>query len=336
MRLFETYQKWLTQSGVRSASNYSTRLKRVIEEWDRHSKPALTPFVDKIVPVLFSNNSMDYIDNITFRLRKFADEAWKRDEYSKGYRNDIITAINRLGDCILSLQRVGVSSGLSDKNDVAGVTTTIVSESDEKRGRELLSQDFDFFNEFEISTLVSALVNRTRTRDSAFWPARKFSSVLPEKGKWVDQFIESLIIMTECGIHKISDISKCRIQDGILYVRPNIYQQNSQREKSKVKGVAQMSSDGFVKAYSYHADGTIHSFRIEYDKTGSPIPSISFEHTPAISLLISRGGYPEIENLINNISPNVNKLKEEMRDLVGHLTCVLMQRDQNVLKKDAW
>lgn len=59
-------------------------------------------------------------------------------------------------------------------------------------------------------------------------------------------------------------------------------------------------------------------------------------NTPAISLIISKGNYPEISNLIADKKPDVNKLQKEMGDVLKRMTCVLMQKDQNVRKKDAW
>lgn len=335
MEILEAYEKWLAKEGVNSINNYSTRLKRAIKEWDNFSGETLRPFMKTIPDIINKQNNEEYIDNIVFRLLKLTNVAWKRGDFSKGYRNDIFTAINRFGEFAKN-KGLLVKNSLkhSEKEDSFNIELgnsklSLKEEAD-------LSKDSSFFKEFDIDELITAIVNRTRTRESAFWPARKFSSVLPEKGKWVNHFVESLIVLTECGIHKISEISSFRIQDDILYVKPSIYQENIMWQQSKAKDFAHITKDGYVKAYSYHADGSIHPFHVMYDSSGSPIPSISFEHTPAISLLVSKGNYPEIEKLIKDKEPDTEGLIKEMDSLVKQMTCVLMQRDENVQKKNAW
>ena len=336
MSLFlKKYEEWLMRNGVKSAHNYSTRLKRVILEWNQFSKEGFVPFEKTVIPLLFmSKDTDDYIKNVEFRLKKYNEDAFKRGEYVKGYRNDIITAINRFIEFVISQHE--------NESEIKDFTNYGLEESlsnnviDTQKERELFAQDRAFFREFDIEELLDAIINRTRTRESAFWPARKFSGVLPEKGRWIDPFVNSLIVMTECGIHKLMDVRSFKIENDILYVKPQIYVDNHQMEKSKARELAQISTDGYVKAYSYQADGSIQPFKVSYDKSGSPIPSISFEHTPAISLIISKGDYPEISNLIKDRMPEVKKLQKELSDVLRRLTCVLMQRDQNVRKKDAW
>lgn len=326
------YEEWVRKSGVASAKNYATRLKRVIGEWNQHSVSGLVPFEKKVLPVIFSSKgSEEIINNVVFRLRKFNENAFFRNEYTEGYHNDIVTAINRFRDFVIAYLEKDIES-----LDFKKFENSTCEEINISEGVENLKNDKAFFQDFDIQVLLDAVINRTRTRESSFWPARKFSGVLPEKGKWIDPFVNSLIVMTECGIHKLREVVSFRIQDDILYVKPHIYIDNPQRDKSKAKDLAHLTADGYVKAYSYHADGSIHPFKVSYDASGSPIPSISFEHTPAISLIVSKGNYPEISNLIADKKPDANKLQEEMGDVLKRMTCVLMQKDQNVRKKDAW
>lgn len=335
MNIFSDYQAWLNKQGVQSANNYCTRLKRVISEWNKHAVKELTPFETKILPIIFSENSEEYINNILFRLQKYNNNAWEKGEYGKGYHDDINTAINRFGEFARQLCK-GKVENKDHALNIRGMVDTHEKENNFNNSRKILSKDSVFFEEFDISDLVSAFVNRTRTRESAFWPARKFSAALSDRGHWVNKFIDSLIVMTECGIHKLTEISGFKIVDDTLYVKPSIYQDNVQQQKSKAKGLAQITEDGFVKAYSYYADGSIHPFKVTYDESGSPIPSISFEHTPAISLIVSKGKYPEIKKLIEDKQPDAKELEKEMSNLLNQMTCILMQRDQNIKKKDAW
>lgn len=326
------YEEWVKENGIASANNYVTRLKRVIGEWNRYSVGSLVPFEDKVLPVICSSKgSEEIINNIVFRLRKFNENAFLRSEYAKGYQADIVTAINRFREFVMAYPGKNVESFDFMKIANSSHVEKLISD-----GVENLKHDKAFFQEFDIQDLLDSVINRTRTRESTFWPARKFSGVLPEKGKWIDPFVNSLIVMTECGIHKLREVISFRIQDDILYVKPQIYMDNDQRNKSKAKDIAQITADGYIKAYSYHADGSIHPFKVSYDVSGSPIPSISFEHTPAISLIISKGNYPEIKSLIADKKPDAKKLQEEMGDVLRRMTCVLMQKDQNVRKKDAW
>ena len=326
------YEEWVKDCGIASAHNYATRLKRVIGEWNKYSTSRLIPFEKKVLPIIFSSKgSEEIINNVVFRLCKFNENAFLRKEYCKGYRDDIFTAINRFREFVIAYLKKDIESFESKNTENSTHEEIIISD-----GVESLKHDKAFFQEFDIQDLLDAIINRTRTRESAFWPARKFSGVLPERGKWIDPFVNSLIVMTECGIHKLQEVISFRIQDDILYVKPHIYVNNYQMNKSKAKDLAQITADGYVKAYSYHADGSIHPFKVSYDASGSPIPSISFEHTPAISLIISKGNYPEISNLIADKKPDANELQKEMRDVLKRMTCVLMQKDQNVRKKDAW
>ena len=105
------YEEWVKESGIASANNYVTRLKRVIGEWNRHSVSSLVPFEEKVLPVICSSKGSEaIINNIVFRLRKLNENAFLRSEYGKGYHADIVTSINRFRDFVMAYPGKNVES----------------------------------------------------------------------------------------------------------------------------------------------------------------------------------------------------------------------------------
>ena len=93
----------------------------------------------------------------------------------------------------------------------------------------------------------------------------------------------------------------------------------------------------YATVYGYHADGTIHSFKVQRNANGSlDLASISIEHSPAISVVINSGRFPEFQKLNNGQQFDATKLKKEFNEFNRMVTYMLMERSQNSAKGNKW
>lgn len=167
------------------------------------------------------------------------------------------------------------------------------------------------------------------------FPARILNSILKKvtSKSWIQKSIERLSILTEGGVHTLNGIDKFKVKDGILYVRPIVY-----RDSSLVTmGSSIIDSKGFVKVMGYHSDGTIHPFRVSVQPEGTiDFSSISIDHSPAISLVMATGKYPEFEKVNRGEQCDPKALLKEFEHINSVTSYILMERGENSSKGNKW
>ncbi|WP_289289279.1 hypothetical protein [uncultured Muribaculum sp.] len=308
MDILNLYAKWLWNSGItatsKSNSCYVSRLKKAIEVYD-NSNGAFSPLINRIPEILSDKDSESIIGAIALKMTNLVENEYKAEKIGKGYRNDIFTAINRFELWL----RDGINNG-----DFKGNQSHVNIESDKVK----LKAELKHTKEFDIDTFRARIKNRLNSNRSK-WPIRKF----PQNLKWREQIADELLVLTECGIHKLHDLTAIRINDGILEVKPKIYQSDD------------IIKDRFIRVYSYRADGSIADFRVD-ENSLDPMSLISIEHSPAISLILKNGDFHELENLDNGRPYDEKKLAAEISNVIKLSTCMLMEHSENIKKNDKW
>lgn len=134
-------------------------------------------------------------------------------------------------------------------------------------------------------------------------------------------------------MHSLNGVDRFKVKDGILYIRPIVY-----RDSNLVtKGNAIIDSEGFVKVLGYHSDGSIHPFRVVVRTDGSiDFGSISIDHSPAISLVMSTGKYPEFDKVNKGQECNPTNLLKEFEHINSITSYILMERCENSSKGNKW
>lgn len=167
------------------------------------------------------------------------------------------------------------------------------------------------------------LPGRVASRNSKDWPASKLSGIIgkTDEGSWIARTVKNIIVLTDKGIHHVVDIAEFRVgSNNILMARPIVYGNNT-----------------YATVYSYHANGSIAPFKVQRNADGSlDLSSISIDHSPAISIAINSGRFPEFQKLNEGTKPNAEKLKTEFNALNKMVTYMLMERGQNSAKGNKW
>lgn len=167
------------------------------------------------------------------------------------------------------------------------------------------------------------LPGRVASRNSKDWPASKLSGIIgnTDEGSWIARTVKNIIVLTDKGIHHVVDIAEFRVgSNNILMARPIVYGNNT-----------------YATVYSYHANGSIHPFKVQRNADGSlDLSSISIDHSPAISIAINSGRFPEFQKLNKGLKPDAAKLKAEFNALNKMVTYMLMERGQNSAKGNKW
>ena len=320
MNYLASFGKWLKDENIttteKSNSCYVSRLKKAINLYDK-TKGAYTPLLESIPFILQDGTNSSVISAIALRLTSLTEKEYVDGNISKGYRNDVFTSINRF--------ELWLKEGT---NIVLNNSTEIKNEKE----RKALSKELFCESEFDISVFRSRILARLNS-DRNMWPVRKFPLALREKSNWRNQIADELIVLTECGIHKLRDLNSIKIQNGILYVSPKIYEYDNPRLSGKNSA---RKNVGFVKAYSYRADGSIGDFRVD-ESSVDPLRYISIEHSPAISLILkNQDAFPELKKLDNGLDFDEKKLIAEIRKVSATTTCMLMEYSENIHKSDNW
>ncbi len=189
--------------------------------------------------------------------------------------------------------------------------------------------------DYDIEILRRKFQARIASGQRREFPARVLNSILKNvtSDSWIKKSIEKLSILTEGGIHSLNGIDRFKVKDGILYVRPIVYRDGS----LVAKGTSIIDSHGFVKVLGYHSDGSIHPFKVVVRYDGSiDFGSISIDHCPAISLVMSTGKYPEFDKVNEGLECNPRELQKEFEHINSITSYILMERSQNSSKGNKW
>ncbi|MDE6266502.1 MAG: hypothetical protein K2M07_04025 [Muribaculaceae bacterium] len=308
--LLEMFQQWLIQNGItttsHSTASYMTRLRKSFKIWNRKSK-ILVPIESNLGTLQYLvHNRPDLLDDLFNLMIRYVCDDFADGKISEGYKNDICTAVRRFQEYLTSV---------AGKNNIS-VSPAVMQGLASSVSNELTASEEFYPDELNLR-------NRISSRNSTYWPASKLGDLIGKNSdeSWITQALKKVSVLTEKGPHRVIDIEKMRVGKGdILEVMPKIY-----------------SKGAFVKAYGYHANGSIHPFKVARDANGTILlSSISIDHSPAISLIIKSGRFPEFQNLINGLNVNPRKLKKEY-DLINEMEFyLLMERSQNSAKGNRW
>ena len=310
MSILEQFEQWLNQTMVtttsKSTASYMTRIRKAFRIWNQKSNN-LVPIENNFGTLLYlAQHHPNILDTLFDLMIRYVCDNFVQTKISEGYKNDICTAIRRFEEFLRSI---------SGKNNISA-TPTAMSGLISSVTNEFSSTEEFYYEELNLR-------NRIASRDSKYWPARKLGNLIGNTAaeSWISKALKRVYVLTEKGPHRVIDIKKMRIGKGdILEVKPSIY-----------------NSESFIKAYSYHADGSIHPFKVARNSNGTILlSSISLDHSPAISLIIKSGRFPEFLNLINGKNVNSKELKKEF-DLINEMELyMLMELKENIAKKDIW
>lgn len=283
-----------------------SRIRKAFKIWNRKSK-ILVPIEDHLGTILFlaKNHSAVFDEFISLLIRYVCDESAET-KIGEGYRDDICTAIRRFEEFLKSV---------AGKNNLTTATVPLQG--------VISSVTHEFTSTEEFYPEELNLRGRIASRDSKYWPARKLGSLLgnTRAESWITKALKRVYVLTERGPHRVLDIKKMRVGQGdILEVVPAIYKKGS-----------------FVKAYGYHADGTMHPLKVARDSNGAVLlSSISLDHAPAISLIVTSGRFPEFEKLIQGLTVDSKELRKEF-DLINEMELyLLMELSENSAKGNRW
>ena len=221
-----------------------------------------------------------------------------------GPANDVATAVRTFHEFLQS-RCVALSADSNEKVEASSLA---------KEAQEI--ELADVFYPVQLN-----LAGRVASRNSKDWPASKLSGIIgkTDEGSWIARTVKNIIVLTDKGIHHVVDIAEFRVgSNNILMARPAVY-------------------DTYAKVYSYHANGSIAPFKVQRNADGSlDLSSISIDHSPAISIAIKSGRFPEFQKLNEGTKPNAEKLKTEFNALNKMVTYMLMERGQNSAKGNKW
>lgn len=317
----DAFFDWLkTQPGISadSAKSYSTPyLNKACWIWDE-SMTHLTPLKNSLSLMIGESRYHNAIEQVLLTLEDKILQLVRRGEMNKRYGDNVRTSIHRFQDFIESLQTTDVSK--STKSNLPTPKEIV---------KEISEDDYD------IEILRKKFQTRIASGQRREFPARILNSILKKTTteSWIQKSVEKFSVITECGIHYLNGIDKFKIKDGFLYVRPIVY-----RDSHLVnKGNAMIDHKGFVKVMGYHSDGTIHPFKVVIRSDGSiDFGSISIDHSPAISLVLSAGNYPEFEKVNKGMECNPAQLKKEFDHINSITSYILMERGENSSKGNKW
>ncbi len=223
-----------------------------------------------------------------------------------GPANDVATAVRTFHEFLQS-RCVALSADSNEKVEASSLA---------KEAQEI--ELADVFYPVQLN-----LAGRVASRNSKDWPASKLSGIIgkTDEGSWIARTVKNIIVLTDKGIHHVVDIAEFRVgSNNILMARPTVYGNNT-----------------YAKVYSYHANGSIAPFKVQRNADGSlDLSSISIDHSPAISIAIKSGRFPEFQKLNEGTKPNAEKLKTEFNALNKMVTYMLMERGQNSAKGNKW
>lgn len=321
LNINDAFFDWLrTQPGISvdSAKSYSKPyFNKACKIWDE-SMTHLTPLKGSLSLMIEKSGYHNAIGQVLLTLEDKLLQLVRKGEMNKKYGDNIRTSIHRFLEFIESFQ-----TNDDSKSTIPNLPTPkeIVKEIEE--------------DDYDIEILRKKFQARIASGQRREFPARILNSILKKttSESWIQKSIEKFSILTECGVHYLNGIDKFKIKDGILYVRPIVY-----RDSPLVnKGNAMIDHKGFVKVMGYHSDGTIHPFKVAVRSDGSiDFGTISIDHSPAISLVMSAGYYPEFEKVNKGMECNPAQLKKEFDHINSITSYILMERSENSSKGNKW
>lgn len=317
----DQFFEWLKKQpgiGEPSAKSYSTPyFNRACKIWDE-SMTYLRPLNDSLSAMLGKSEYHNAIGQILLTLEDKILQKVRKGEISKRYGDNIRTAIHRFQEFSASSKTHIVSHSISSSLPLS-----------ENIVKEVAEDDYD------IEILRKKFQARIASGQRREFPARILNSILKKvtSDSWIQKSIERLSILTEGGLHSLNGVDRFKVKDGILYIRPIVY-----RDSNLVtKGNAIIDSEGFVKVLGYHSDGSIHPFRVVVRTDGSiDFGSISIDHSPAISLVMSTGKYPEFDKVNKGQDCNPTNLLKEFEHINSITSYILMERGENSSKGNKW
>lgn len=309
-QILSDFRKWLLSnrrlSTEKSAASYVSRLKRAFRLWDNQSsfmKPIESNL--NVLGVLCCTNAAA-CEKIFTQMLGYIGAEYAAGRWLYGPTNDVATAVRTFHEFLQS--RCAALSAGSNENAEASLLA--------RKAQEI--EQADVFYPVQLN-----LRGRVASRNSKDWKASKLSDIIgkTDEGSWITRTVKNIIVLTDKGIHHVADIAKFKVgSNNILMARPIVYGNNT-----------------YATVYSYHADGTIHPFVVQRNANGSiNLSSISIEHSPAISIAINSGRFPEFQKLNQGITPNPAKLKAEFNTLNNMVTYMLMERGENSAKGNKW
>lgn len=314
---------WLKrQPGISepSAYSYSTPyFNRACKIWDE-SMIQLKPLKDSLSAIMGDSEYYNAIGQILLTLEDKILQLVSTGEINKRYGDNIRTSIHRF-------QEFTDSSEISMRGLPKSTPKNLPVP--EEIVKEIEEDDYD------IEILRKNFQARIASGQRRDFPARILNSILKKvtSENWIKKSIEKLLILTEGGLHSLNGIDRFKVKDGILYVRPVVY-----RDSFLVsRDTAIIDANVFVKVMGYHSDGTIHPFKVNIHADGSiDFGSISIDHSPAISLVMTTGRYPEFEKVNRGEECNPIELQKEFDHINSITSYILMERNENSSKGNRW
>ncbi len=308
--MLSDFKKWLLSkrglTTAKSADSYVSRLKRAFRLWDNQSS-FMTPIKSNlnVLGVLCCTNATA-CEKIFTTILGYIGAEYAAGRWLYGPANDVATAVRTFHEFLQS-RCAALSADSNEKVEASSLA---------KEAQEIKLADV--FYPVQLN-----LAGRVASRNSKDWPASKLSRIIgkTDEGSWIARTVKNIIVLTDKGIHHVVDIAEFKVDsDNILKARPAVYDNNI-----------------YAKVYSYHADGSIHPFKVQRNADGSlDLSSISIDHSPAISIAINSGRFPEFQKLNEGTKPNAEKLKTEFNALNKMVTYMLMERGQNSAKGNKW
>lgn len=320
--LDELFSNWLLANpsiANGSVSSYISYFTRACKIWD-NSMNYLKPLKDSLSLMINKDGYHNVIGQVLLTLEDRILRQVKEEKIVKKSGDNVRTSIHRFQEFVDSttLTNEKISSSFSQN---LPTPQQIVEEIEEE--------------DYDIEILRKKFQARIASGQRREFPARILNSILKNvtSESWIKKSIDKFSILTEGGIHSLNGIDRFKVKDGILYVRPTVY-----RDSSLVaKGTSIIDSNGFVKVLGYHSDGSIHPFKVVQRVDGSiDFGSISIDHCPAISLVMSTGKYPEFDKVNKGQECNPLKLQKEFEHINSITSYILMERTENSSKGNRW
>lgn len=304
-----------------SAHSYSTPyFNRACKIWDQ-SKSQLRPLKDSLALMIDNANYRNAIDQVLLTLEDCILYKVKTGEIKKTSGDNIRTSLHRFQEFVNSLRSSTAIKSSPSISQMLPSPKEIVEEIEE--------------DDYDIEILRKKFQARIASGQRREFPARVLNSILKKvtSESWIQKSIEKFSILTEAGLHSLNGIDRFKIKDGILYVRPIVYKDSNLVNKGNVI----IDFNGFVKVLGYHSDGTIHPLRVVIRPDGSiDFGSITIDHSPAISLVMSTGRYPEFDKVNNGQACNPTELLKEFEHINSITSYILMERSENSSKGNKW
>lgn len=320
--LDELFSDWLIANpsiADRSVSSYISYFNRACKTWDT-SMNYLKPLKDSLFLMINKEGYHNVIEQVLLTLEDQILQQIKEGKIVKKSGENVRTGIHRFQEFV-------DSTHFSNEN--ASLPSLLNLPSPKEIVAEIEEDDYD------IEILRKKFQNSIAGGQRREFPARILNSILKKvsSDSWIQESIEKISILTEGGMHYLKGIDRFKVKDGILYVRPIVY-----RDSSLVaKGTSIIDSNGFVRVLGYHSDGSIHPFKVVVRADGSiDFASISIDHCPAISLVMSTGKYTEFEKVNKGQECNPRELKKEFDHINSITSYILMERSENSSKGNKW